>query len=436
MSDRLPPHDIEMERAVLGSILIDPDAWHDVAGLLEPGHFFQVKHKQIFEAMQRITGAGDAIDFVLLSEQTKHEDDAYLIGLLNVVPTAVQAREYARRVWQLAKRRQLIQAAGVVADAAWNDDAEIDTVFDQAQTAVLNAVGDGGNNEATKASIGLQHLFDTTSKRYQQGGVSTGIMTGFIDIDAILDGFEPGGLYILAGRPAMGKSALEGCIRLNVARAGGHVLSFNLEMPEVQSWQRLVAIDTGLNFQAIRKGKMTPAQWQVFGEGIGRLSGLPMWINDSPSIKPTTMHSIARRHQAMHGLDLITVDYLQLMASNHRYGNRVSEVGDISRGLKQLALSLDVPVLALAQLSRAVESRADKRPQLSDLRDSGDIEQDADVVMFIYRDDYYHEDESERPNQAEVIIAKHRNGPTGTADLYFDKARIRFRDLVRREISL
>ena len=432
---RLPPHDIETEEAVLGGVLIDPDAWHDIA-YLEPGHFFRVKNGQIFRAMRKLADAGTPIDYVTLTEATNHEDDAYIIGLMTVVPTAVQTRHYASVIWKLAKRRELLTAAGQVADYAFDDDLDFDAIMDGAQSAVINAVDGGGKQGATPIADGLRYMYDVTAERYAAGGKVTGLATGIKDLDAILEGLEPGSVYVLAARPGMGKSALEGTLRLNAARGGARVLSFNLEMPELQCWQRLVAAATNLEFKRIRRGNMSPQEWTMFGEALGRLHDLKMWIDDTPSLTATQMHSKARRIQAMHGLDLVTVDYLQLMASNGKYTNRVSQVGEISRSLKRLALSLDVPVLALSQLNRGVEARNDKRPMLADLRDSGDIEQDADVVMFLYRDDYYYKDDSDVPNQAEIIVAKHRNGELGTAHLYFDGKRMRFANLQREVVGL
>lgn len=435
MTDRLLPHDIAAEEALLGSILIDADALHD-ADRLEPRHFYKAQHGQIFKLMRELSHDSKPLDFVTLGEFLNDKQVAFLIGLSNMVPSSTRARHYADIVWRTAKRREMIAAAGAVAAAAWDDDTEIDAVFDKAQSGILDAVDGGGRQETTSARDGLRALFDATAEKYARGGADSGLMTGYKEIDGILEGMEPGALYVLAARPGVGKSALEGGIRLNVARRGGHVLSFNLEMPEIQCWQRLVAADTGLDFQRIRRGQMSPGEWEQFGSAIGRMSDLPMWIDDTPGLITTQMHAKARRMQSIHGVDLITVDYLQLMASNGSFNNRVNQVGEISRSLKRLALSLDVPVLALSQLNRGLESRNDKRPVLSDLRDSGDIEQDADVVMFIYRDDYHYGEESEKPNQAEVIVAKHRNGPTGTANLFFDKRRIRFADLARKELML
>ncbi len=429
MTDRLPPHDIVAEEAVLGGIIIDPPAIHDVIHL-QPEHFYRVGNGKIFQAMRELTERQVPIDYITLVDflSANNEQAAYLAGLSNVVPTASQTRHYGEIVYRAAKRRELIRAAGEVATAAWDDDAELHAVFDKAQSSVLNAVDADGKEEATQANKGLKNLFDITAERYAVGGKVTGLTTGFIDVDKILEGLEPGNLYILAARPGVGKSSLEGCIRLNIARLGRNVLSFNLEMSELQSWQRLVAADTGLEFNRIRKGNMTPQEWTVFGQAIGRLSDLPMWIDDTPGLTPTQLHSKARKHQATHGLDLVTVDYLQLMASNSKYTNRVSQVGEISRSLKRLALSLDVPVLALSQLNRSLESRNDKRPMLADLRDSGDIEQDADVVMFVHREEYYRSaDEREQfAGQAEIIIAKQRNGPIGEIELVWRKEFTRF----------
>ena len=234
----------------------------------------------------------------------------------------------------------------------------------------------------------------------------------------------------------MGKSSLERGIVLNVAKNGGRVASFNLEMPYEQVWQRTVALEGRIDFQNVRYGRLVGGDEARFNEAVGAISSYRMWVDDTPSITLTQLISKCRRIQAEHGLDLVTIDYMQLMTAERMSGNRTQEVGEISRGLKRLAKSLDVPVLPLAQLSRAVESRADKHPQLSDLRDSGEIEQDADVVMFLYRDEYYYPNETERPNVAELNIAKHRNGKTGEIDLYFHKEQIRFANYRADHINL
>jgi len=437
VSDKLPPHSIEAEEAVLGGILIDNSAYWDIP-FLAPGHFYSGKNRDIFKAMIDMLRANVPVDATTLTETLRSRgftDEAYVIGLTATVPTSANTHYYGRIVEAHARRRELIQAAGTIANAAWNEAQSINTTLEQAQSALFEVTDKAGINEATAARDGMSQLFDLTSKRKADGGIPDGIKTGLIDLDHLLGGLRPSELIVLAARPGMGKSALESAMSTAAAKSGKRVARFNLEMPEIQSWQRLVAAETGLPFESIRDGRLSDADWRTFGEAIAQLSDLPMWVDDTSALTPAQLHSKARRLFAENGgIDLITVDYLGLMSVEDKRQNRTHEVGEISRSLKKLAKDLNVPVLALAQLNRACEARSDKRPQLSDLRDSGDIEQDADVVMFIYRDDYYNDD-TDRPNIAEISVAKHRNGPTGIVDLFFQAKSITFKSLQRREIN-
>jgi replicative DNA helicase len=271
----------------------------------------------------------------------------------------------------------------------------------------------------------------------ERGDEFIGIPTGFTDLDRMLSGLNKSDLVIIAARPGMGKTALQNAVALNAARRyDKRVAMFNLEMSGEQLVQRMIASETRIDSQRLRRGELADHEWAIFLEALGRLSETRIFIDDTPSITPMQLRTKCRRLHAEHGLDLIMIDYLQLMSAEHPTSNRVQEVSEISRELKGLARELDVPVVAAAQLSRAVEQRQNKRPMLSDLRDSGSIEQDADVVMFIYRDDYYNPDSSERPNIAEVNVAKHRNGPTGAIDLFWHGKLATFRNLHRQEIEL
>jgi len=261
-------------------------------------------------------------------------------------------------------------------------------------------------------------------------------MTGLTDLDALLGGFQPGNSYVIAGRPGMGKSALEGTIAHNAAKAGKRVLRFSMDMPAIQQWQRMVCIDSGLSYTRLSEGKFERDEWERFSQAVGRCSEYSMWIDDTAAITPSAMMSRCRRVQAQSGLDLVTVDYVQLMRGERYTTNRVQEVGEISRALKQMAQTLNIPVLALAQVNRGCEERVDKRPMLSDLRDSGELEQDAFAALFVYRDDYYYPDTSQVPGQVEVNVAKNRNGATGTARLYFRSASMTMRNLARETIQL
>jgi len=436
MSDRLPPHNIEAEESVLGGIIIDNSAFYDIP-FLQPEHFYSSKNAAIFKAISSLLRADVAVDMTTLLETLRGRDikeDHYVIGLLTAVPTSSNTRHYGRIVEAHARRRELIQAAGKIADTAWNEGQAINTTLEQVQSILFEVTDRAGINDAAPARSGMSELFDLTATRRADGGMPDGIKTGFVDIDRVHGGLRGGELIILAGRPGMGKSALEGSISATAAKNGKRIARFNLEMQAIQSWQRLVAIDTGLPFERIRDGALNDSEWRIFGKAIAQLSDLPMWIDDTSSLTPAQLHSKARRIYAENGgIDMITVDYLGLMTVENKRQNRTHEVGEISRSLKKLAKDLDIHVLALAQLNRSCESRSDKRPMLSDLRDSGDVEQDADVVLFIYRDDYY-DDATERPNIAEVNIAKHRNGPTGIADLYFQAQSITFKNLQKEAL--
>lgn len=436
MTDRLPPHSIEAEQAVLGGILIDNSALWDVP-FLDARHFFQSKNGDIFKALSDLIRADVNADFVTVVETLKArgiQDDAYIVGLLNTVPTSTNTRNYGRIVEAHAQRRALITAAGKIATLGWNEAQSINTTLEQAQSALFEVTDKAGINDAQIAREGLSILFDQTAERRASGGLPEGIKTGLIDLDRLLGGLRGGELIVLAARPGMGKSSLESGIATTAAKNGHKVLRFNLEMPAMQCWQRLMAREAKLPFQSIRDGSLSDSEWQTFGKHLAMLADLPMWIDDTSALTPQQLHSKTRRVWAEHGgIDLVTIDYLGLMSVESGKQNRTQEVGEISRSLKKLAKDLNIPVLALAQLNRSCEMRGDKHPILSDLRDSGDIEQDADIVMFIYRDEYYNDD-TERQNVAEVNIAKHRNGPTGMIDLFFNGKEIAFRDLVRQEI--
>lgn len=436
MTDRLPPHNHEAEQAVIGGILIDNDALYEVPAL-EPEHFYEGRNGQIFKAIRDLLRSNVPADFITVTETLKSrgvDEPAYLVGLLNVVPTAVDTRYYGDIVIAHARRRELIQAAGKIATAAFDEAKSINTTIETAQAALFEVTDKTGVNDAQTIKVIHSDLHDVIAERKANGGKIVGIPTGYIDLDRILGGLKKKKLYVLSARPGMGKSALESAISLHAAILGNAVARFNLEMDSQSVALRMVSSQTNLNFSLIERGELSDNDMRRVSLEIGKQSELAMWIDDTPSITPQQLHSKCRRLYAENGrLDLITVDYLGLMRVESKKQNRTQEVGEISRSLKKLAKDLDVPVLALSQLSRSCEARADKRPMLSDLRDSGDIEQDADVVMFIYRDDYYDENTA-RPNIAEVNVAKHRNGPTGEADLYFDGKAITFRNLAVRDL--
>lgn len=435
----LPPHSMDAEQATLGGIIINPDAYYDVAEFLHPEHFYIGKHATTYKAISDLKRESIAIDLVTLMEVLEGRgltDTAFLVDLVNAVPTAINTQHYGRIVHSLYMRRSLQRAAGAIATLATDEKQSIGSIIATVESTLHDVTGAATRNNVEAIKDGMSNLVDATQKRQENGGALVGLPTGFIDLDRMLQGLKPQEVITLAGRPGMGKSIMERCIALHVANQGKRVLSFNLEMGRESVWQRTAAIDGRLGLQNLRNGKLSEHDLQQFMESAGRLSELSMMVDDTSSIPISQLSAKARRIHAEHGLDLITIDYMQLVTTDGRYQNRVQEVGEISRAVKRLAKEINVPVLNLAQLSRSCEARADKRPLLSDLRESGDIEQDSDIVMFIYRDDYYNPDDSERPNIAEVNIAKHRNGPTGIIDLYFHGPTARMSNLDNRQISL
>ncbi len=441
--ERLPPHSIEAEEAVIGSILIDPDAIFDVASFLKPEAFYRVRNRWIYDAILSLSEKREPIDFITLTEELRRREqleeaggEAYVVGLLNAVPTAVNAVSYAHVVEAASTRRKLISAAGSIANLAYNEAEDINIVIDRSEQTLFGV----SEERTTRDLVPVKQIAGTYLERVQElhnrGDDVIGVPTGFKDLDHLLGGLNRSDLIIIAARPGMGKTSLQNAIALTAARRHNkRIAMFNLEMSAEQLVQRMVSAETRIDSQRLRRGKLAEHEWPIFMQAIGRLSETKIFIDDTPSISPMQLRTKCRRLYAEHGIDLIMIDYLQLMNAEYRINNRVQEISDISRGLKTLARELDVPVVAAAQLSRAVEQRQDKHPQLSDLRDSGSIEQDADVVIFIYRDEYYNED-TERPNIAELSVAKHRNGPTGSVDLFWHGKLATFKNLQRREVTL
>ena len=444
IEERLPPHSIEAEEAVLGSLLIDPDALFEVANFLRADAFYRAQNRWIYESMLGLSENRVPLDVVTLIEELRRRErleeiggESTVISLLNAVPTSINVEAYGKMVEAAAIRRNLILAAGSIAKLAYNEAEDINVVLDRSEHTLFSI----SEQRTTRDLQPVRDIASTYLERMEllreRGDEFIGVPTGFSDLDKMLSGLNKSDLVIIAARPGMGKTALEISIALNAARRyDKRVAMFNLEMSGEQLLQRMIAAETRIDSQLLRRGELADHEWAIFLEALGRLSETRIYIDDTPSISPMQLRTKCRRLYAEHGLDLVMIDYLQLMQAEHPTSNRVQEVSEISRELKGLARELDVPVIAAAQLSRAVESRQNKRPQLSDLRDSGSIEQDADVVMFIYRDDYYNPDSSERPNIAEINVAKHRNGPTGAIDLFWHGKLATFRNLHRQEIEL
>lgn len=442
--DRIPPNNVEAEEALLGSLLIDPEAIFEVAAFLRPRAFYREQNKWIYQAILDLNEQRKPVDLITLTDELRRRDqldelggEAYIIGLLNTVPTSINALSYGHIVEAAALRRRLITAASTIVNLAYEEDEDVSVVIDRAEQALFGVSEERAVRDLIPVKDVARKYLDRIEELHARGDEVIGVPTGFTDLDKILGGLNKSDLIIVAARPGMGKTALQLAIGQTAARRyTKRVAIFSLEMSAEQLVQRMIAAETRIDSQRLRRGDLQEHEWPIFYESIGRISEASLFIDDTPSITPMQLRTKARRLYAEHGLDLIIIDYLQLMQGERSINNRVQEISEISRGLKGLARELDVPVMAASQLSRAVEQRQEKRPQLSDLRDSGSIEQDADVVLFIYRDEYYNPDDSERPNIAEINIAKHRNGPTKVVDLYWYGQLATFRNLQHKEISL
>lgn len=433
---RSVPSNLGAERAVLGSLLIDSDAIVKVGNFLRAEDFYRQRHGWIYEAMLSLNERREPIDFVTLTDELERHErleetggPAYITDLIDATPTSLYVDYYARIVEQAAVRRRLITAAGKIAETAHDEATDLDDVLDEAGQQLLGvSTGRAGRDMASVRAM-LREIIDGIERRGATE-VPVGLPTGFKAIDTILGGLQKSDLIIIGGRPGMGKSGLALSIARNAAvMCGARVAMFSLEMSAEQQIQRLLSMESGIDSHRLRLGQVHEDEWQFLMEAANILSKTSIFADDTPGASVNEIRSKSRRLYAEHGLDLIIVDYMQLMSGGSgRRENRQQEISYISRSLKGLARELNTPVIALSQLSRAVESRADKRPMMSDLRESGDIENDADAVMFVYREDYYIPDTS-RQSIADVIVAKHRHGSTGTASLYFRKELTQFKDL-------
>jgi replicative DNA helicase len=435
---RLPPQNIEAEQSVLGSLLIDPDALIKVSSFLRPEDFYRETHGLIYKAIVDLHERRQPADFVTLCDELERRGQmdhvggaGYLTSLINVVPTSVHAQHYGRIVESTATLRRLISASSEISNMAYERADDEDKILDQAEQLIFGVAQRSIERELVPVRTILSDYYDRIQYLYENRGETIGVPTGFIDLDRLLGGFQQADLIIVAGRPGTGKTSLALTVADQAARRHGLCIAiFSLEMPSQQVVQRLVSGATGIESQRLRTGDINEEELSGIARAMGELSGTSVYIDDTPAIAPMEIRAKVRRLQAENPIDLVIVDYLQLMQAGARMENRVQEVSYISRQLKSMAIELNLPVLACSQLSRAVESRADKRPLLSDLRESGSIEQDADVVMFIYREEMYDEN-TFKPNIADIIVAKHRNGPTGQVSLRFMKELATFANLER-----
>jgi replicative DNA helicase len=413
------PHSRQAEEAVLGAILIDSEAYFNVAQFLRPDDFYIVRNRWIWEAFTRLHERRAPIDYLTLCEELEQQGQlmelggpAYVMSLINQTPSSLNAEAYGRLVEENSVRRRMLVAANELARLAYDQKQSVETIMDEAEKSIFSISERRVHNDLQPIQTVLSDVYDRVDQLSRRDEEIFGVPTGLVDLDRLLGGLQNSDLLIIAGRPGMGKTGFMLSIMKNAAlRHKKHIAMFSLEMANEQLVQRLIAQETGIDTQRMRTGKLAEEEIPLFTHAIEVLSDTHIFLDDTPAITPMQLRTKCRRLHMEYELDLVLVDYLQLMSSDMRTDNRVQEVSYISRNLKILARELNVPVLVGAQLSRAVEQRADKRPILSDLRESGSLEQDADIVMFINRPDALEKD-SPKVNIAEIIVAKHRNGPT------------------------
>lgn len=449
IEERVPPQNIEAEQAVLGAMLIDKEAIAKATEVLLADDFYREAHRVIFSAMLELYNKNEAVDMVTVTEILKRDNKlediggiAYITSLANVVLTAANVKYHAEIVAEKSVLRQLVRVSTEIAAMGYEANEDVGTLLDTAESRILEISNRKKKNDFTAINDILMDSVQSIESLLQNKGGLTGLPAGFADLDKLTSGLHPSDFIILAARPSMGKTALALNIVQNVALRAHKVIGgeprsvafFSLEMSKEQLVNRMLCAEAGIDSQRLRVGEMHDEDWTHLWDACDTMSRAKIYIDDTAGITAMDMRSRARRLKAEHGLDLIVVDYLQLMQGSgkrNNSGDRQQEVSEISRSLKALARELDVPVLALSQLSRSVESRQVKRPMLSDLRESGSLEQDADIVAFLYREDYYNPETENK--HTELIIAKHRNGPVDTVNLFFQKQFTKFVGFTKRE---
>ncbi|MDF2947380.1 MAG: replicative helicase [Bacillales bacterium] len=427
--DRTPPHNLEAEQAVLGSIFLEPQVLITIAEILIPEDFYRAAHQRLFNTMLKVSERSEPVDVVTVTTELSNQNlleeiggIPYLQDLVNSVPTAANVEFYARIVEEKSLLRKLIKTATSIVTDSFERENELADVLNEAEKKILEVSQKKRAGNFKNIKDVLVDAYDKIELLHNRKGDVTGIPSGFVDLDKMTAGFQKNDLIIVAARPSVGKTAFALNIAQNVAtKTDEHVAIFSLEMGADQLVMRMLCAEGNIDAQRLRTGSLTPDDWGKLTMAIGSLSRAGIFIDDTPGIKITDIRSKCRRLKQERGLGMILIDYLQLIQGSGRTReNRQQEVSEISRSLKELARELQVPVIALSQLSRGVESRQDKRPMMSDIRESGSIEQDADIVAFLYREDYY-ERETENKNIIEIIIAKQRNGPVGNVSLAFRK---------------
>jgi len=434
----VPPQNLEAEESVLGAMLLSATAVGTVSELLDAGDFYRERHATIFRAMLGLWAKGEPVDAITLSDELDERGELEGVGgrakiaeLVGLVPAASNVEHYARIVKEMATLRGLVQAGLSIARLGQERPGETADLVDRAEQIVFELAQQRVTSDFAHIETLLKESFERITHLYEAGVEITGVPSGFRELDKLTSGFQPGNLVILAARPSMGKSALGLCAAVNLGvRTNTPVALFTLEMSKAEVTQRLMCSEAKVESQRLRSGRLAQDDWPRLTAACDKLTKAPIYVDDTGSITMMELRSKARRLKSREpNLGLIVVDYLQLMTTGASVENRVQEVSQISRQLKVLARDLDVPILALSQLSRAVEQRHDKRPILSDLRESGSLEQDADLVLFVYRDEYYNGEESDQQGLAELHLAKHRNGPTGMVKLSFLRRYAKFADL-------
>ena len=441
VAGKVPPQNLDAEMSLLGAVLIDDEVIADIAELVHAKDFYDKRHQLIYGAMTRLYERHKPVDLLTLTEELKKKDEletiggsAFLTELTNYVPTASHATSYAEIVSQKAIRRRLIKASAEIGEMSFDEETSTQELLGRAEAELFSVSDQSLKQDLVSIENILTESFDRIEELHRNKGQLRGIRTGYRDLDAMTAGLQRSDLIILAARPAMGKTTLVTNLAYNVATISKlPVLYFNLEMSKEQLIDRMLADASGVDSWNIRTGNLSDDDFAKLSEAMGEMAEAPIFIDDTPGLSVLEMRTKARRAAHDQPLGLIIVDYLQLMqASGNHNGNRVQEVSEISRGLKLIARELNVPLIALSQLSRSVESRTPPIPQLADLRESGSIEQDADIVSFIYRPGYYEPDNPDVANITDLIIAKHRNGPVGKVQLYFHPERLRFMSLDKR----
>ena len=439
-TDKVPPQNLEAEQSVLGSLMIDKNAIIKIADLVNEDDFYKNSHGKIYKTMLYLYEHHEPIDLLSLSNRLKETDEmekvggqSYLASLANAVPTAANIVHYAKIVAKKSVLRKLIDNASQIISDAYDETGEIDKTLDEAEQKIFSVSQKHIRQDFTPVKPILEEAFDRIDELHKNKGKLRGVPTGFADLDNILAGLQKSNLVILGARPSVGKSSLGlDLVRHAAIKENIPVGIFSLEMSKEEVIDRLICAEANIDLWKLRTGRLSDSgendDFSKIGHAMGVLSEAPIFVDDSASINVMEMRTMARRLQAEHGLKMLVVDYLQLMEGRGRTDNRVQEVSEISRSLKGLARELNIPIIALSQLSRGIESRTDQKPKLSDLRESGSIEQDADVVLFIYREDKTKAD-SENKNIAEIMVAKHRNGPIGSVKLFFNEQTTSFKNL-------